>query len=99
MITAIDVNTFGTTEVAEELPAFIIREKSEPLVLALQCMISGDTPLRIQWNQQDKLIKRISPSALNVNNLLKVLSVIYYKDAEGVEHGITNIKEYLEVVW
>lgn len=101
---SINIQEVTKISVDKKYPRFRIEQPPEDPIMknalgnTITILEKGDLQLELVLNGQSKVIKNISPSAINVKWLLEVMPSIIYEKTEMMRCNITTVADYLEVV-
>lgn len=77
-------------------PYIVIDEPNQTLPLLVTDLEDGTIPIIVEMNGKKKVVKRITPSAYNINWLIRTTSVLtYYKSADDFVK-IDSVSTYLK---
>lgn len=79
-------------------PNVVISNPNVTVPVIVQSLIPGDVQLVVELNGNRKIVKSISPSAMNMNNILRVVGSFTYVLSAGIEMTVNNIEDYLRLV-
>ncbi len=90
--------SFEAPKVQKEYPYFLIDNANESTPLIVSLLQEGELPLVCKYNGVAKEVGRISPSALNVDKLIRTHGSILVYKSEFEYKALRNVEEYLEEV-
>lgn len=93
-----NVEELTASKTQRRYPNVIIRNPNATVPVIVQTLSEGDIQLIVELNGKQKVVKNISPSAMNMNNILRTVGQFTYVISAGVEMHINNVEEYLRLV-
>lgn len=96
----IDIQELTARKTGKSYPCVFIKlsNNNEALPVVIRTLEKGDMQLILEFNGITKVIDRISPSAININNLLRVNGSLIYRKSETEDILIENIDTYLSCI-
>lgn len=92
---SINIQDLTSTKVGESFPNVLITKPNETLPVIARCLEKGDMQLMCEHNGVRKCVAKISPSAINIDWLLRTCGSIEYVMGEGVSTTISDVESYL----
>ena len=91
------INTQELTErkTSESFPNVLILTPNETLPVIVRTLEKGDMQLIVEFNGKRKVVAKISPSAYNVDRLIRTLGTISYRRSVEDVVEISDIETYL----
>lgn len=92
---SINIEELTSRKTSETFPNIVITEPNESIPVVVKSLEEGEMQLIIEYKGKRKVVSRISPSALNIDKLLRTTSsLVYYKSADDYCE-LTDITTYL----
>lgn len=79
-------------------PSLELEDLSEVTPLVIGLLQEGDIPVVGVYNGKRKVIARISPSACNVDKILRTHNSVYVRESETDKCFIRDVRDWLEVL-
>lgn len=93
-----NVEELTESKVQHRFPSVKISNPNVTVPVIVQSLVQGDMQLIVELNGKQKVVKMISPSAVNMNNILRAVGSFTYAISAGVEVTINSIEDYLKLV-
>ncbi len=93
-----NVQELTESKTQRKYPNVIIKDPNVTVPVIVQTLTPGDIQLIVELNGKQKVVKTISPSALNMNNILRTVGSFIYVISAGFEMPINSIEDYLKLV-
>lgn len=93
-----NVEELTSHKVPRKYPNVKISNPNVTVPVVVQSLTPGDIQLFVELNGVEKVVKNVSPSALNMNNILRTVGQFTYNISSGVSITINNIEDYLKLV-
>lgn len=93
-----NVEELTSSKTQRRFPNVKISNPNVTVPVIVQTLIPGDMQLFVELNGNEKVVKNISPSAMNMNNILRTVGSFTYNISAGIGMTINNIEEYLKLV-
>ena len=93
-----NVEELTSSKVQRRFPNVKISNPNVTVPVVVQSLLPGDMQLVVELKGKEKVVKTISPSAMNMNNILRTVGEFTYFVSDGVAVQINNIEEYLKLV-
>lgn len=98
MSQTIDIESLKSNRTTITYPNIFVSKPDDNLPVIIDALEPGDMEVIIEYNNRQRVIKRISRSALNVDRLIRAEGVIqYYTDADTCI-DLYSILDYLEAL-
>jgi hypothetical protein len=91
----IDVQEVTSRKTEESFPNLLVLHPNNTVPVIVRTLEPGDMQLIVEFKGTRKCVAHISPSALNINKLLRTLGSIEYVISKNVSMPITSIEDYL----
>lgn len=95
---SINIQELTERKVSESFPNLLVTAPNETLPVVVRTLEKGDMQLIVEFNGRRKVVERISPSAYNIDKLLRTLGSILYRRGTDDEVLISDIETYLSSV-
>lgn len=101
---SINIQEVTKVSVEKTYPRFVIDEISDnvsvgaALSQTIKNLEPGNCQLQLTYKGQEKVIRNISNSPINVEWLLRIIPHLTYETTETIKFNIVNIESYLEVL-
>ena len=95
---SINLEELTSRKTSETYPNIVITQPNDTVPVVVKTLEEGDMQLIIEWNGRRKVVARISPSAYNINKLLRTTNSIFYNLGSGSMVELTDIETYLSCV-
>lgn len=92
---SINIEELTSRKTSETFPNIVITKPNENIPVVVRSLEEGDMQLIIEYKGKRKVVARISPSALNVDKLLRTAGSITYHKDENQHFEITDVSMYL----
>lgn len=93
-----NVEELTASKTQRRFPNVTITNPNVTVPVIVQSLEPGDVQLIVELNGKRKVVKEISSSALNMNNILRTVGSFKYAISAGIEMTINNIEDYLRLV-
>lgn len=94
----IDISELTNRKTSAEYPSILITAPNETLPVVVRTLEKGDMQLIVELNGVRKVVSRISPSAYNVDKLLRTTGHISYRKSPSEIIEVRDIPTYLSCV-
>lgn len=81
-----------------EYPSLLVSTPNETLPVVVRSLEKGDMQLIVELNGVRKVVCRISPSAYNIDKLLRTVGHVSYRKSKEETIDIGDISTYLSCV-
>lgn len=95
---SINIEQVTERRTGEKFPNIVIPTPNDTLVVVVPTLEKGDMQLITEFNGKRKVLANISPSALNVDKLLRTVGKLQYKLSTDLQIEIEDISTYLSCV-
>lgn len=92
---SINIQELTERKTSESFPNVLILTPNETLPVIVRTLEKGDMQLIVEFNGKRKVVAKISPSAYNVDRLIRTLGTISYRRSVEDVVEISNIETYL----
>lgn len=92
---SIDIKELTDRKTSESFPNILLRKPNENVPVIVRSLEKGDMQLIVEYKGQRKAVANISPSALNIDKLLRATGDVCYRVSPEEEHTITDVPMYL----
>lgn len=93
-----NVEELTASKTQRRFPNVKISNPNVTVPVIVQALEPGDVQLIVELNGKQKVVKTISPSAINMNNILRTVGSFTYAISTGIEVVVNNIEDYLKLV-
>lgn len=93
-----NIQELTTNRVSLGYPNIVIMRPNQTLPVTIQSLESGPIQLIMEFKGQRKVVKSISPSAFNIDKLLRTLGSITYNLDSAISKEIYSVEEYMRLV-
>lgn len=93
-----NVEELTASKTERRFPNVKISNPNVTVPVIVQSLAPGDIQLIVELNGKQKVVKTISPSAMNMDNILRTVGSFTYAISAGIEMTINNIEDYLKLV-
>lgn len=93
-----NIQELTTNRVALSYPNIVVERPNQTLPVTIQSLEAGNIQLIMEYKGQRKVIKSISPSAFNIQKLLRTVGSCRYNLNETVSKDIFTVEEYMRYV-
>lgn len=94
----IDVQDLVSRKTEETYPNFLILHPNDTIPVVIRSLEEGELQLIVEFKGTRKCVARISPSALNVDRLLRTVGSVEYVIGKGISTTLNCVEEYLGCV-
>lgn len=95
---SINLEELTARKTSETYPNLLICNPNNTVPVVVRNLQEGDMQLIAEWNGKRKVVARISPSAYNVNMLLRTTGSLKYNLGNNVGIDINDIETYLSCI-
>lgn len=95
---SINIEELVSRKTDETFPNVLVMHPNDTLPVVVRSLEEGDVQLIVEFNGARKCVARMSPSAINIQMLLRTIGSVEYVISQGVSTTITCIDEYLSCV-
>ena len=96
---SINIQELTEKKTSESYPNITINNPNDAVVVVIKRTLEkGDMQVIINLNGTRKVVNRISPSAYNIDKLLRVLGKLDYVIGPNAVMTITSVEEYLTCI-
>lgn len=92
---SINIQELIERKTSESFPNVLILTPNETLPVIVRTLEKGDMQLIVEFNGKRKVVAKISPSAYNVDRLIRTLGTISYRRSVEDVVEISDIETYL----
>lgn len=92
---SINIQELTERKTSESFPNVLILTPNETLPVIVRTLEKGDMQLIVEFNGKRKVVAKISPSAYNVDRLIRTLGTISYRRSVEDVIEISDIETYL----
>ena len=92
---SINIQELTERKTSESFPNVLILTPNETLPVIVRTLEKGDMQLIVEFNGKRKVVAKISPSAYNVDRLIRTLGTISYRRSVEDVVEIGDIETYL----
>lgn len=92
---SINIQELTERKTSESFPNVLILTPNETLPVIVRTLEKGDMQLIVEFNGKRKVVANISPSAYNVDRLIRTLGTISYRRSVEDVVEISDIETYL----
>lgn len=92
---SINIQELTERKTSESFPNVLILTPNETLPVIVRTLEKGDMQLIVEFNGKRKVVAKISPSAYNVDRLIRTLGTISYRRSVEDMVEISDIETYL----
>lgn len=92
---SINIEELTSRKTSESFPNIVITKPNENMPVVVRALEEGDMQLIIEYQGKRKVVAKISPSALNIDKLLRTTGEITYQKDENQKYDITDVSMYL----
>lgn len=92
---SINIQELTERKTSESFPNVLILTPNETLPVIVRTLEKGDMQLIVEFNGKRKVVAKISPSAYNVDRLIRTLGIISYRRSVEDTVEISDIETYL----
>jgi hypothetical protein len=92
---SINIQELTERKTSESFPNVLILTPNETLPVIVRTLEKGDMQLIVEFNGKRKVVAKISPSAYNVDRLIRTLGTISYRRSVEDVVEISDIETYL----
>lgn len=93
-----NVEELTMSKTQHRYPSVKIINPNITVPVIVQTLTPGDIQLIVELKGKQKVVKEISPSAVNMNNILRTVGSFIYSISAGIDVTINNIEDYLKLV-
>ena len=94
----IDMQELTSRKTEETYPNFLVLHPNNTVPVVIRSLEPGDVQLIVEFKGVRKCVAHISPSALNVDKLLRTLGSVEYVLGKNVSTTINSVEGYLSCV-
>lgn len=95
---SIDIQELTERKTSERFPNVLIKTPNETLPVVVRTLEKGDMQLIVEFNGRRKVVAEISPSAYNIDKLIRTVGNISYRKDANQACDIGDIVTYLSCV-
>lgn len=95
---AINIEELTSRKTGEEFPNVLVLQPNDTLPVVVRSLEKGDMQLVVEWNGVRKVVARISPSALNIEKLIRTVPGVELVPRPNESIRIETIEDYLLAV-
>lgn len=95
---SINIEQVTERRTGETFPNIVIPTPNDTLVVVIPTLEKGDMQLITEFNGKRKVLTKISPSAYNIDKLLRTVGTLSYKLSSELQIEIPDISTYLSCV-
>ena len=92
---SINIQELTERKTSESFPNVLILTPNETLPVIVRTLEKGDMQLIVEFNGKRKVVAKISPSAHNVDRLIRTLGTISYRRSVEDVVEVSDIETYL----
>lgn len=92
---SINIQELTERKTSESFPNMLVLTPNETLPVIVRTLEKGDMQLIVEFNGKRKVVAKISPSAYNVDRLIRTLGTISYRRSVEDVVEISDIETYL----
>ena len=92
---SINIQELTERKTSESFPNVLILTPNETLPVIVRTLEKGDMQLIVEFNGKRKVVAKISPSAYNIDRLIRTLGTISYRRSVEDVVEIRDIETYL----
>lgn len=92
---SINIQELTERKTSESFPNMLVLAPNETLPVIVRTLEKGDMQLIVEFNGKRKVVTKISPSAYNVDRLIRTLGTISYRRSIEDVVEIRDIETYL----
>lgn len=92
---SINIQELTERKTSESFPNVLILTPNETLPVIVRTLEKGDMQLIVEFNGKRKVVAKISPSAYNVDRLIRTLGTISYRRSVEDVVEVSDIETYL----
>lgn len=92
---SINIQELTERKTSESFPNVLVLTPNETLPVIVRTLEKGDMQLIVEFNGKRKVVAKISPSAYNVDRLIRTLGTISYRRSVEDVVEISDIETYL----
>lgn len=92
---SINIQELTERKTSEVFPNMLVLTPNETLPVIVRTLEKGDMQLIVEFNGKRKVVAKISPSAYNVDRLIRTLGTISYRRSVEDVVEIRDIETYL----
>lgn len=92
---SINIQELTERKTSEVFPNMLVLTPNETLPVIVRTLEKGDMQLIVEFNGKRKVVAKISPSAYNVDRLIRTLGTISYRRSVKDVVEIRDIETYL----
>lgn len=92
---SINIQELTERKTSESFPNMLVLTPNETLPVIVRTLEKGDMQLIVEFNGKRKVVAKISPSAYNVDRLIRTLGTIFYRRSVEDAVEISDIETYL----
>ena len=93
-----NIQELTTNKVTLNYPNILILKPNMTLPVTINSLEAGNVQLIMEFKEQRKVIKCISPSAFNIHKLLRTIGHFTYNLNEVVSEEIYSVEDYMRLV-
>lgn len=95
---SINVEELVERRTSESFPNFLVSTPNDTMPVVVRTLEKGDMQLIVELNGKRKVVAKISPSAFNVDKLLRTIGTFKYVIAPDMHIEVDNITTYLSCI-
>lgn len=95
---SINIEELTSRKTEETFPNILVTHPNETLPVVIRTLSEGDMQLIVEFKGKRKCVARVSPSAINMQRLLRTVGSFEYVLGQNVSTTITCMDEYLSCV-
>lgn len=95
---SINIEELTSRKTDETFPNILVLSPNDTLPVVVRSLEEGDVQLIVEFNGRRKCVAKMSPSALNIQKLLRTVGRVEYVISQGISTTITCMDEYLSCV-
>lgn len=92
---SINIQELTERKTSESFPNVLVLTPNETLPVIVRTLEKGDMQLIVEFNGKRKVVAKISPSAYNIDRLIRTLGIISYRSSAEDTIEISDIETYL----
>lgn len=91
----IDIQELTQRKTSASYPNVLIPTLTVAIPVVIRTLEKGDMQLVVQHDGKEKVVTTMSPSALNIDKLLRTTSSLVYRKSESESIELNTVQDYL----
>ena len=92
---SINIEELTERKTSETFPNIVITNPNDTVPVVVRTLLKGDMQLIVEFKGKRKVVANISPSAFNIDKLLRTVGTLQYSIATNSTIPIDDVSTYL----